>query len=205
MRAAELLPAGDVGHEHARADDVPAIGPQLLQRPLDELQTAPRLPVRVARRVHALARFVDGRSTRHVDVPAGAQRAAVADLALPDRVREGALEFHRLTSGIGRSPPPARRSSRGCGTPGSARAWRRAPPRAPAACRARSPARPWRAIRAGALFRPARPRGPCPALSGSIPGWPSARRGGLRARPPPPRWLPGRAARARRGADRRAR
>src|SRR5215467_10085593 len=45
VRAAVVLPARDVGDEHARSHDAGPVGAELLQRALDELQAAPGLGV----------------------------------------------------------------------------------------------------------------------------------------------------------------
>src|SRR5882672_9746253 len=177
-----LLPAGDVGHEHAGAHDAGPVGAELAQGALDQLQAAARLRVSVAGRVHALAGVVHRGGARHVDVLAGAQRAAVADLRLPRCFRERALEVHRLTSGTGPPRRRARRSSRGCGIPASAPAALHAPRRARAASPASSPASPWRATPAAAPARRARRPGRDPAPGASTRAPESDRRAAGRER-----------------------
>src|SRR5438128_9739027 len=184
--AAELLPAGNVGDEHARAHDAGSIGAELAQRTFDQFQAPAGLRVGVSGRVHALSRFVHRSRAGHVDVLAGAHRPAVADDRFPPGFGEDALELHRITSSTGPPRRRARRSSPGCGTRRSARGGRRAPRRARAASPASSPASPWRATRPAARVRRARRPVPDPAPGASTPAWASARRAADRGRPRPP-------------------
>src|SRR5262245_41784011 len=54
--ARRLFPARDVGEHHARADDILQAESGFPDRAADDLETAPRLPVDVARRGHAAIR-----------------------------------------------------------------------------------------------------------------------------------------------------
>src|SRR6185436_2934516 len=77
VRAADLLPFGDVRDVHARADDVLPRRTGALERRLDVAQRLDRLRVRVAG-ADELAVRVGGGRPRHVDVRADADRAGVA-------------------------------------------------------------------------------------------------------------------------------
>ena len=92
MCASELGPELDVGHKHARADDMRAIRAKLAHRALDDFETAFGLGVRIVRRKR-FAVLAHGRGTCDVDVFTRAQRAAVADLFFPGCAGKRALHF----------------------------------------------------------------------------------------------------------------
>src|SRR5206468_2268750 len=96
MRRRDLLPPGDVGHEHARADHVLEPPAERPERRADDLERACRL-LGDGRRVRAVGVDADRAGDRD-HVPA-ADGAGVADDRLPPGPRAGAAPAVALAHG----------------------------------------------------------------------------------------------------------
>jgi len=81
VRAPVFLPSAYIGDEHPGSYHRFAPTSELLERPLHDLQAAPRLQVGVAGSEH-LTLFVDGCGARDVDMFASLHGPAIPDLRL---------------------------------------------------------------------------------------------------------------------------
>src|SRR5688572_10003443 len=96
MRAARFLPTRHVLEVDPSAHHVLEFAAGVFDRFLNDLETAPGLAVKVARRRHATTRR-DRRGTGHRDMRSDAHRARKADLRLIDRTGRNELPLHHCT------------------------------------------------------------------------------------------------------------